>query len=423
MQLRVKVFPDTGFQSLMTSFSVPLDYETSRGVTAWAMSCRVSHVPSQLGPSKIDVAINMQAEQDELYGLLSTINFKVDEFLCSLQAVLRGETACGTRAALTAFCGQLKQFFELLGGSMFSHTEHLNIQTDLKRLVCWLDKISRHVPPTAPIHISNVDSAEIFNLIQELHPLRVGLQRHVADHIAGFLLDQKRYGDKVLENIFSGQACSETYLGGGAFGSTYRLENVPLGCVFAVKQIDLTRPIPQHFLSPEALQRECSILESLKHPNIARYYTSYYSDEETGTGKYRFFNVVMELVEAGTLAEKVTTGSGAPSEEEVVEWAQQMASALSYMHSMHIYHRDLKPDNVMLTSGSAIKIIDLGLACQNNSSASLKLTLIGSPLYASYEKTTGAPYDGRDDVWAMGLMFLELLIGERLGTLLDRAKL
>ena len=103
----------------------------------------------------------------------------------------------------------------------------------------------------------------------------------------------------------------------------------------------------------------------------------------------------------------------APSVDAITEWARQMASALAYMHSEHILHRDLKLDNILLTSLSKIKIIDLGFACVAATMAA-NATKVGAPLYASYEKTNGIPYDGRDDVWAVGCILLELLTRSRL---------
>jgi hypothetical protein len=353
----------------------------------------------------------MEVDQQDIHALLSTVKAKVRGFRCCLQKARDKRAASPAQTELSVCCEQLYQFFKLLESSLLARTHRSSLQTDLKQLICWLDQVASRVPLTATSSISAACHTEL--PCQNLYPIRVDLQRHVEDRISDLLVEQKLYGDFWLASSFRRPAYTQTFLGEGAFGSTHRLENIVLGCVFAGKRVDLTSNVPQQFLTPEALQRECSILESIKHPNIARYLTSYYSDKDPKTEKYRCFNVVMELIEGGTLATKVIKGPGAPREMEIAQWAWQMASALSYMHSKHVYHRDLKLDNVMLTSHSEIKIIDLGLACQNESSAALRETLVGSPPYASYEKITGAPYDGRDDVWAVGIMSLELLIGER----------
>lgn len=83
------------------------------------------------------------------------------------------------------------------------------------------------------------------------------------------------------------------------------------------------------------------------------------------------------------------------------------------MHEERILHRDLKPENILLTSSSKVKIVDLGFACVAASIAA-NVTKVGTLLYASYEKSQGFVYDGRDDMWAVGCVLLELLLGYHL---------
>jgi hypothetical protein len=256
---------------------------------------------------------------------------------------------------------------------------------------------------------ADVNVASIYEFINKLFHIRISLQRFVADDIS-FAVRRQRI--VALRGIFQGQDTTYAKVGSGSFGLTYQMENSPLGCVFAVKRIDLTRALPEQFTNAKALNQECDLLQALKHPNIARYFTNFYSDLDRSSRLPRCFNIVMELIEGGSLASKITTSPHRPSEVEIVDWARQMASALCHMHNQRVYHRDLKPNNVMLTGRSTIKIIDLGLASRNTSSASLRGTLVGSAPYASFEKTTGVRYDSRDDIWAMGLIFLELLKGQ-----------
>jgi hypothetical protein len=257
---------------------------------------------------------------------------------------------------------------------------------------------------------SDVDISGIDKFLEKLVRARISLQRFVADDITSAVRTQTA-GE--LASIFEPQSALNASLGRGVFGWTFRMENMPLGCVFAVKRIALNGNIPEQFTSDEALNKECEALKSLNHPNIARYFTSYYSDWHPPSNEPQFFNIVMELIDGGTLQSKIVPHPYGPGEIEIADWARQMASGLSHMHHMQVYHRDLKPDNVMLTGRSTVKIIDLGLASRNTSSASFRATLVGSAQYASYEKSTGAGYDGRDDVWAMGIIFVELLKGQK----------
>jgi serine/threonine protein kinase len=87
-----------------------------------------------------------------------------------------------------------------------------------------------------------------------------------------------------------------------------------------------------------------------------------------------------------------------------------MALALSYMHGENVLHRDLNPDNVMLTARSKVKIIGFGHACCVSEYAE---STVGARTHASFQKLTGLKYDGRDDVWALGCILLELLLRTR----------
>ena len=93
-----------------------------------------------------------------------------------------------------------------------------------------------------------------------------------------------------------------------------------------------------------------------------------------------------------------------------------MASATAYIHTLNIQHRDLKPDNVILDASGRAHIIDFGLACKASASRSLALTRIGTDAYSSPEKAKGERYGPADDVWAIGCMLAELLLGRPIGT-------
>jgi hypothetical protein len=182
------------------------------------------------------------------------------------------------------------------------------------------------------------------------------------------------------------------------FGDMYRMTNTVNGGNYAVKRLRVAL-LPGKEVSIAALAQECKTLQALSHTHIARNITMFLSKEG------RFFNIVTELVEGGTLAEKLTC-TPAPTKGEIVEWMRQMASALSYMHNAGVLHRDLKPENAILTRIGEIKLVGLKLVCLASSADAL------SP-YTSFEKATGGPYDGRDDVWAAGGILYELLTRER----------
>jgi hypothetical protein len=235
------------------------------------------------------------------------------------------------------------------------------------------------------------------NLLQTNRTAALLVHMKIAD---GDRVEERFHEDPPMESLYD----KRSILGKGVFAVTHRMINFMDGRKYAVKRVDV-EDAAKNGVTRASLANECAILERLTHPHVARYFLSFNSHRGL------HFNIVMELIEGGTLAEKVTC-IPAPTELEIVEWARQMASALSYMHGEGVLHRDLKPDNVMLTLTSKIKIIDLGLASVATSAAYMH-TKVGTSTYSSFEKLTGLPYDGRDDVWAVGCILLELLTGTR----------
>ncbi len=196
-----------------------------------------------------------------------------------------------------------------------------------------------------------------------------------------------------------------SHLGEGVFGVTHRMKCTGDGGLYAVKKIKVAKAV-KNGVNKEALRNEATILQQLSHANIVRYFVCFNSQQD------RFFNIVMELVAGGSLADKVTPVSP-PSNDQVYHWVYQIAQGLEYMHSRRVQHRDIKPDNILLTHNSHIKIADMGLACVVTTSAAAN-SKVGTSAYASYEKHQGNEYDGRDDVWALGCVILELLTRARL---------
>lgn len=258
-----------------------------------------------------------------------------------------------------------------------------------------------------------LDEAKMIEFADALTALHLEIERTQTQFIATEA--QKNRQD--LELIFSGQAVYQNKLGRGSFATAYQVVFPSVDYTCALKRVDLRNPITSPLFTPEALEREACILQSLQHPNIAQYLAHYYSDHDEQSETYGAFNIVMEFVDGGTLTgilDHLEGGWPALSARQVLDWSMQMASALEYMHANWIYHRDLKPNNLMVTRRGVVKIIDFGLACRNSSAGTFVTTKTGTPMYASYEKTNGCPYDGRDDVWAIGCIILELLLGKTL---------
>jgi len=207
-------------------------------------------------------------------------------------------------------------------------------------------------------------------------------------------------------------------IGAGGMGEVYRARDMKLGREVAIKV--LPEDISRDRERLARFEREAHLLASLNHPNIA---TIHGLEEADGRRC-----LVLELVEGETLAEKLAAGP--PAVEEALTLAQQVASALEAAHDKGIVHRDLKPANVMVTPEGRVKVLDFGLAkvfaeepgAESDASMSPTLTvaatqagvILGTAGYMSPEQARGKPVGKLSDVWSFGVVFFELLTGERL---------
>ncbi|HVS63511.1 MAG TPA: protein kinase [Thermoanaerobaculia bacterium] len=204
-------------------------------------------------------------------------------------------------------------------------------------------------------------------------------------------------------------------LGEGGMGEVYAAEDIQLGRRVALKILPA-----QMEDKPERLQRfrrEAKAVASLNHPNIV---TLYSVEEVEG----RTF-LTMELVQGEPLTHLVRPG-GMPL-PRFLEIAFQLADALIAAHDRGITHRDLKPANAMVGADGRLKVLDFGLAKLHEDSSAgdqqataaytQNLTeagsLLGTMPYMSPEQVQGQPVDHRTDIFALGIMFYELVTGER----------
>ena len=205
-------------------------------------------------------------------------------------------------------------------------------------------------------------------------------------------------------------------IGEGGMGEVRRAHDTKLDRDVALKVLpDLFANDPERLAR---FQREAKVLASLNHPNIA----SIYGLEE-GDG---IRALVLELVEGQTLADRIVQGPIAI--DEALPIARQMAEALEAAHEAGVIHRDLKPANVKLKADGMVKVLDFGLAkalqpelSDTDSANSPTMTaaatkmgvIMGTAAYMSPEQAAGKPIDKRSDLWAFGVVLLEMLTGRQ----------
>jgi serine/threonine-protein kinase len=204
-------------------------------------------------------------------------------------------------------------------------------------------------------------------------------------------------------------------LGAGGMGEVYRARDTRLNRDVALKVLPAAFAADPERLT--RLTREAQLLASLNHPNIA----SIHGLEDAGDGRA----LVLELVEGPTLADHIAQGP-IPM-DEALGIARQILDALEAAHEHGIVHRDLKPANIKVRSDGMVKVLDFGLAKalepaeRSSVAATMSPTLsmhatqagliLGTAAYMSPEQAAGKPADKRSDMWAFGVVLLEMLTG------------
>jgi len=184
-------------------------------------------------------------------------------------------------------------------------------------------------------------------------------------------------------------------LGSGGMGIVYEGHDSLLDRPVAVKVLSETSQTRLGTEGRTRLMHEAQAAARLNHPNIVGIYDA--GDEEG------ISFIVMELIQGDSLFERKPT-----SLPEIVSIARQISAALDHAHSNGIIHRDLKPENVLITKAGIIKLTDFGLARSFSTRLTLDSMVVGTVFYMAPEAALRQSYDGRVDLYSLGVILYEL---------------
>lgn len=208
--------------------------------------------------------------------------------------------------------------------------------------------------------------------------------------------------DSVIGKEVDGYRIQEI-LGRGGMGVVYKAEDVSLSRYVALKRIDPSMANDEAFL--RRFRSEAQALARIDSP----YIVSVHALRQTEIGLL----IVMEYVEGGTVQDLIQEG---PMDwEEALPLTKQMLAALEHAHGAEVIHRDIKPQNVMLSAEGRVKVTDFGLAKVHRPDSNKTVTqgVFGTLNYMSPEQVKGsADLDHRSDLYSLGMTVYEMLAGD-----------
>jgi eukaryotic-like serine/threonine-protein kinase len=216
-------------------------------------------------------------------------------------------------------------------------------------------------------------------------------------------------GELTLGRVLDSKYRLDARLGQGGMGTIYKATHLRLDKSVAVKLINPNLSTDAEFV--RRFQREAKAASRLEHPNIA-------VAHDFGATTDGTLYMVMEFVDGQTLRD-VLRADGPLDPPRIVRILRQVADALERAHEQSVVHRDLKPQNIMLAKGrkgqEVVKLLDFGIA-KSLSDGPTQLTatglVLGTPQYMSPEQVQATTIDGRSDLYALGVILYEMLIGE-----------
>ncbi|MBV8758694.1 MAG: serine/threonine protein kinase [Deltaproteobacteria bacterium] len=195
----------------------------------------------------------------------------------------------------------------------------------------------------------------------------------------------------------------------GSMGAVYKAERVPVGKIVAIKFLHASFASDSEFQA--RFERETRVMSKLSHPNCV-------SVVDFGVWQDEPY-LVMDFVAGTTLRQLIDKGPLLPA--RALALTKQIAAGLAHAHAQDIVHRDIKPANIMITEeighGERVRILDFGLARLRGNvgrDATQTNMVVGTPNYMAPEQTVpGSNIDARTDIYAVGVVLFEMIVGDR----------
>jgi serine/threonine protein kinase len=187
-------------------------------------------------------------------------------------------------------------------------------------------------------------------------------------------------------------------LGEGSYGTVYKALNKKTGKIHAVKIVPVENDISE-------VEKEISILSQCRSEYIVSYYGSYNKGSELW--------IVLEYCGGGSMMDLLQIiGPAAITEAHIASVCLSVLRGLVYLHSQKKIHRDIKAGNILLTDDGSVKLADFGVSAQLSNTISKRQTVIGTPYWMAPEVIQETAYDGRADVWSLGITLIEIAEGK-----------
>uniref|UniRef100_A0A3B3X167 non-specific serine/threonine protein kinase n=1 Tax=Poecilia mexicana TaxID=48701 RepID=A0A3B3X167_9TELE len=201
-------------------------------------------------------------------------------------------------------------------------------------------------------------------------------------------------------------------IGKGTYGKVYKVTNKKDGSQAAVKVLDPINDVD------EEIEAEYNILRSLSnHPNVVKFYGMFYKSDNLSGGQLW---LVLELCNGGSVTELIKSlmMRAQRLQEPVISYILYSALlGLQHLHNNRIIHRDVKGNNILLTTEGGVKLVDFGVSAQLTSARLRRNTSVGTPFWMApeviaCEQQYDSSYDARCDVWSLGITAIELADGD-----------